>query len=80
MAKHLKRIHKGILGVLEITDLVTALAGEDAALDGCAIGNGLVRVHSLVGLLAVEVVLDQLLHLGNASGSAHQHNLVDVLL
>ena len=57
-----------------------ALASQDGGLHGGAVGHGLVGVDALVRLLAVEEVLDQLLHLGDASGSADQHDLVDLPL
>ena len=60
--------------------LITTLSRQDATLDGGAIGDGLIRVDTLVGLLAVEVVLDHLLHLGDTCGASNQHNLIDFFL
>ena len=51
--------------------------GQDAALDGCADGDHFVRVDPLAGLL-VEDLADELLHLGHAGRTAHEHHLVDV--
>ncbi|WVZ67894.1 hypothetical protein U9M48_016911 [Paspalum notatum var. saurae] len=54
------------------------VAAEDAGLDGGAVRDGLVGVDPPVGLLAVEVVLEQLLHLGDPGAAADEHDLVDV--
>merc|ERR1712023_222632 len=64
----------------QILGLVTTLATEDAALDRGTIGDRLVGVDALVGLLAVEEVLEQRLHLGNAGRAADKHNLVNLRL
>jgi len=56
---------------------VLHVAGQHAALDGCADGHHLVGVDPLVRVLA-EDALDQLLDLGNPRGSAHQDDLVDL--
>ncbi len=71
---------KVIAGLYTATYFIATLSRQDASLDGCSVGDSLVGVDSLVGLLAVEVVLDQLLHLGDTCGSSHQHNLIDLLL
>ncbi len=57
--------------------LVVEFAGEDAALDGGADRDDLVRVHALVGLLAEEV-LHELLHVRDTGGTAHEEDLVNV--
>ena len=57
---------------------VLDVAGQHAALDRGPHGHDLVRVDALVRLLAVEHILDDLLHLGHAGRSADQHHLVDV--
>mmetsp|Transcript_12794 Transcript_12794/g.36606 ORF Transcript_12794/g.36606 Transcript_12794/m.36606 type:complete len:609 (-) Transcript_12794:160-1986(-) len=64
----------------DVLDLVAAVTSEDAALDCGTVGDGLIRVDTLVGLLAVEEVLDELLHLGNTRGSADQDDLMDLVL
>merc|ERR1719157_345961 len=64
----------------QILRLLAALARENAALHRRAEGHSLVGVDALVGLLAVEKVLEQLLNLGDARGAADQHNLVDLAL
>ncbi|KAI8422733.1 hypothetical protein MSG28_006492 [Choristoneura fumiferana] len=53
---------------------------EDGGLHGGAVRDGLVRVDGLVELLAVEEVLQQLLHLGDARGAADQHDVVHLRL
>mmetsp|Transcript_9027 Transcript_9027/g.22262 ORF Transcript_9027/g.22262 Transcript_9027/m.22262 type:complete len:741 (-) Transcript_9027:31-2253(-) len=60
--------------------LLAALSREDAALHGRAVGHRLVRVDALGGLLAVKVVLEHALHLWDARGPAHQHDVVDLAL
>eukprot|EP00976_Prorocentrum_cordatum_P064495 1177516-Prorocentrum_minimum.AAC.2 len=55
-------------------------AGEDGALHGGAVRHRLVGVHALAELLALEEVLQNLLHARHAGGAAHQHNLVHTLL
>merc|ERR1711988_1721043 len=57
-----------------------ALTGEDAGLDRSAVGNGLIRVDSAVGLLAVEEALDERLHLRDTRRAADQDDLVDLRL
>ena len=47
-----------------------------AHLDSCSVGHSLIRVDGLAELLAVEEVLEHLLHLGDTGGSTDQHNLV----
>merc|ERR1711937_169046 len=56
------------------------LAREDTALDSGAVGDGLVRVDAAAGLLAVKVLLDKLLDLGDAGGATDEDNLVDLVL
>jgi len=50
---------------------------QNGGLDGGTIGDGLVGVDTAARLLAVEVLLDQLLHAGDARGATDQDNLVD---
>ena len=57
-----------------------SLAREDASLDSSAVGDSLVRVDTLVGGLAVEVVLEEGLDLGDARGSSDEDDLVDLVL
>ena len=53
-------------------------AGEHAALDGSADGDDFVGIHALVRLLAAEHFLDEFLHLGDAGGTADEHDFVDI--
>jgi hypothetical protein len=55
-------------------------ARQNAALDRGAVRDSLVRVDALVGLLAVEEALDELLDLGDTRRAADQDNLVNVAL
>lgn len=48
------------------------LSGEDTSLNSGTVGDSLIRVDSLGRLLAVEVLLEKLLDLGNASGSSDE--------
>ena len=57
---------------------VLDVAGEHAALNGCADGDALIRVDALVRLLAGDA-LHRVLHGGNAGRAADQNDLVDVL-
>mmetsp|Transcript_25358 Transcript_25358/g.59170 ORF Transcript_25358/g.59170 Transcript_25358/m.59170 type:complete len:622 (+) Transcript_25358:339-2204(+) len=60
--------------------LLATLSREDAALHRRAVRDRLVGVDALVGLLAVEEVLEQLLHLRDARGAADEHHLIDLRL
>lgn len=66
---------------IEEQDLVGRLGGsvtrQDSGLDGSTVGNSLVGVDGLVGLLAVEEVGDELLDLGDTGGTTDQDDLVD---
>ena len=50
---------------------------EDGGLDGSTVGDSLIGVDGLVGLLAVEEVRNELLHLGDTGGATDQDDLVD---
>jgi hypothetical protein len=51
---------------------------ERTHLHGSTVSDGLIGVHTTVGLLAVEVVLQEFLHLRDAGGAANKHNLVQI--
>mmetsp|Transcript_29898 Transcript_29898/g.95790 ORF Transcript_29898/g.95790 Transcript_29898/m.95790 type:complete len:670 (+) Transcript_29898:1155-3164(+) len=64
----------------KVGSLLATLAGEDTSLNGGTVSDSLIRVDSLVGLLAVEVVLEELLNLGDTGGSSDKNELVDLVL
>merc|ERR1712060_5120 len=64
----------------QVLRLFPALARKDTTLDSSSVRHGLVGVDALVRLLAVEEILDQLLHLGDASGTADKDDLVNLRL
>ena len=49
----------------------TSGTGENTTLDGSTVGDGLVRVDTLGGLLASKELLEELLDLGNTSGTTN---------
>ena len=58
--------------------LLESVARENGGLDGGTVGDGLVRVDRLVGLLAVEEVGDELDDAGNTGRATDEDDLVDV--
>jgi len=56
------------------------LSGKDTGLNGGTVGNSLIRVDALLELLAVEVVTEELLDLGNTGGTTNKDNLVNLIL
>jgi hypothetical protein len=66
---------------VEEKDLVGGLGrsvtGEDGGLDGSTVGNSLIGVDGLVGLLATEEVGNHLLDSGDTSGTTDENDLVD---
>ena len=61
----------------DLLGLGRSVSGKDSGLDGSTVGNSLIGVYGLVGLLAVEEVGDELLNLGNTGGPTDQDDLVD---
>jgi hypothetical protein len=58
--------------------LLIALIAQDGGLDGGAVCHGIVGLDALVELLvAVEEVLEQLLHLGDMGGAVDEHDVMD---
>ena len=60
--------------------LLVALAAEDGGLDSRAVRHSLIGVDALAQLLAVEEVLQQLLHLGDAGRATYEHDVVHAAL
>ena len=60
--------------------LLRGVTGKDSSLDGSTIGNSLIRVDALVGLLAVEEVGNKLDDTRNTSGTTDQDDFMDVRL
>jgi hypothetical protein len=67
---------------IEEKDLVGRLGGgvtgENSGLNCSTVCNSLIRVDGLVGLLAVEVISDELLNSGDTSGTSDQDDFVDL--
>ena len=57
-----------------------SLSGKDTGLDGGTVGNGLIGVDALLELLAVEVVAEELLDLGDTGGTTNKDDLVNLAL
>lgn len=53
------------------------LAREDTGLDGSTVGNSLVGVYTLLELLTIEELRQELLDLGDTSGTTNQNDLVN---
>ena len=64
----------------KILSLLRGVAGEDDSLDYSTIGDSLIRVDPLVGLLAIEEVGDEFDHTRNISGTINQDNFADIRL
>ena len=62
----------------QVLGLLRSITGEDGSLDGGTVGDSLVGVDALVGLLAVEEVRDELHDTGDTSGATDEDDLVDV--
>ena len=57
-----------------------SVARENGSLDGSTVGNSLIRVDGLVGLLTIEVVGNELLDTGDTGGTTDKDNLVNLRL
>lgn len=58
--------------------LLRGITAENGGLDSSTIGNGLVGVDALVGLLAVEEVRHELDDAGNTGRATNEHDFVDI--
>lgn len=56
------------------------LSGKDTSLDGGTVGNGLIGVDALLKLLAVEVVAEELLDLGDTGRTTNKDDFVNLVL
>mmetsp|Transcript_2990 Transcript_2990/g.3998 ORF Transcript_2990/g.3998 Transcript_2990/m.3998 type:complete len:127 (-) Transcript_2990:1029-1409(-) len=57
--------------------LITPLSREDPSLHCCSICYGFVRIYTLIGLLAIEILLEEILNLRDAGGPSDQNKLVN---
>lgn len=55
---------------------IALFTGENTTLDGSTVGNSLIWVDTLRRLLATEVLFEELLNLGNTSGTADKNDLL----
>ena len=62
----------------EVSGLVRGLTSEDGGLDSSTVGNSLIGVDGLVGLLSVEEVRDVLNNTGDTSRTTNEDDFVDV--
>merc|ERR1719319_1372136 len=56
------------------------ISREDSGLHRRSVSDGFIRVDASAGLLAVKELLDELLDLGDPSGAANQHDLINIFL
>merc|ERR1712047_184177 len=71
---------RGHIEQQQVGDSFAGVTSEDGCLHSSTIGNRLIRVDRLVQLLAIEEVLQELLHLGDPGGASNQHDVVDAAL
>ena len=64
----------------EVLNLFGFVSAENGGLNGGSVGDSFVGVDGLVEFFAVEVVLEELLDLGDSSGSSDQNDVVDSVL
>mmetsp|Transcript_21541 Transcript_21541/g.45290 ORF Transcript_21541/g.45290 Transcript_21541/m.45290 type:complete len:123 (-) Transcript_21541:963-1331(-) len=62
----------------EIINMRSSFSAEDACLNCSPICYGFIGIHTLERILSIEVLRDQLLYLGNSSGSSNQNYFVYV--
>ena len=62
----------------QVLGLLRSITGKDGSLNGGTIGNSLVGVDALVGLLAVEEVQHELHATVDMGGATDEDNLVDI--
>jgi hypothetical protein len=71
---------RGHIHQQHVLRLLVRHSGEDGCLDRGSIGDGFIGVDGSVGLLAIEEIADELLHLRDAGRPSHQHHFVDLIL
>ena len=71
---------RGNIEEKKVLSLFRGVARKDGSLDGSTIGNGLVGVDALIGLLAAEEVGDKFDDTGDTGGTTDQDNFMDVRL
>jgi len=72
---------KGKRADIDEDDIMSAFsAGENTTLDSSTIGDSLIGVNTLGRLLATEVLLEELLDLGDTGGATNKDDLIDILL
>merc|ERR1719204_2962996 len=71
---------RGHIEEQQVRHSFTGVTSKDSSLHSSTIGNRLVRVDRLVQLLAIEEVLQKLLHLWDPGGASNQHDVVDAAL
>mmetsp|Transcript_4706 Transcript_4706/g.10345 ORF Transcript_4706/g.10345 Transcript_4706/m.10345 type:complete len:392 (+) Transcript_4706:682-1857(+) len=59
---------------------ITSFSGQNSSLDGSTVGDGFIGVDTLRRILSSEIFGNELLNLGNTSGSTDQHDFVDFTL
>jgi len=61
----------------QVIDSLSSLVGKDSGLHGGTVSDGLIRVDGSVGFLSVEEFLEELLDLGDTSGTTDENDFVD---
>jgi hypothetical protein len=61
----------------KILGLLGGITSKNGSLDGSTIGNSLIRVDGLIGLLTVEEIRDHLLYLGDTGRTTNKDDIVD---